>query len=422
MAGDAKTSSVSSSVVAFVDPSLRVAIVPPRYVTHAGVGTVPSSKRQASAHVVGALARSPFSAALAFIAVTVGCRVSGRSAVCRTAKGGTKKKGTRVVDGRSIPWNVWTVRAPFEAEVVENVVHAPTLTKRTGDPNWETCHITLSHNGAFPFVEGQSLGVIAPGPDKNGKSPAKIRLYSISSSAAGDDETSTTVSLCVKRLVEVKGKNCNREIGEDQPDASGTCFPDAKVYRGVSSNFVCDLRPGDRVQLTGPTGAEMLLPDDNEANYIFLATGTGIAPMRSYLRLLFHDEAGAINGSAERRFKGSAWLFLGVPYEASLLYDAEHRDYAEKFPSQFRYDYAISREQRDAVGQKMYIHNKMAEYGEELWDLMQSPKTHVFVCGLKGMMKGMDDLFAPFATKDDKDWSSFFKQMKKDGRMHVEVY
>ena len=44
------------------------------------------------------------------------------------------------------------------------------------------------------------------------------------------------------------------------------------------------MTPGDEVLITGPTGAEMLLPEDPEANIIMLATGTGIAPMRSYLR------------------------------------------------------------------------------------------------------------------------------------------
>ena len=38
--------------------------------------------------------------------------------------------------------------------------------------------------------------VIAPGPDKKGEQPAKIRLYSIASSAVGDNENSQTVSLC----------------------------------------------------------------------------------------------------------------------------------------------------------------------------------------------------------------------------------
>merc|ERR1712186_138774 len=134
--------------------------------------------------------------------------------------------------------------------------------------------------GNVPYIEGQSIGVIAPGPDKKGQSPAKIRLYSIASSAVGDDETSKTV------------------------------FPENKVYRGVCSNHICDMTPGDDVLITGPTGAEMLLPEEEDANIIMLATGTGIAPMRSYLRLLFNDKAGeAADGS--RKFKGLAWLYMG---------------------------------------------------------------------------------------------------------------
>jgi len=31
----------------------------------------------------------------------------------------------------------------------------------------------------------------------------------------------------------------------------------------------------------------MLLPDEEDANIVMLATGTGIAPMRAYLRRMF---------------------------------------------------------------------------------------------------------------------------------------
>merc|ERR1719210_1544566 len=63
----------------------------------------------------------------------------------------------------------------------------------------------------------------------------------------------------------------------------------------------------DDVLITGPTGAEMLLPEDPNANIIMLATGTGIAPMRSYMRFLFNDKvAEAADGT--RKFKGLAWL------------------------------------------------------------------------------------------------------------------
>merc|ERR1711879_979125 len=107
---------------------------------------------------------------------------------------------------------------------------------------------------------------------------------------------------------------------------------------------------------------------------------------------------------------GLAWLFMGVPYSKSLLYDDVHTDYKSKYPDQFRYDYAVSRE------------DKNAEYAEELWDLMQSPKTHIYMCGLKGMESGMEECFSPIAEKNGKVWKEFAKEMKKAKRYHVEVY
>jgi hypothetical protein len=49
------------------------------------------------------------------------------------------------------------------------------------------------HAGKIPYKEGQSIGIIADGVDKNGK-PHKLRLYSIASSALGDFGDSKTVS------------------------------------------------------------------------------------------------------------------------------------------------------------------------------------------------------------------------------------
>merc|ERR1719218_7974 len=253
-----------------------------------------------------------------------------------------EKTPTKMVKGREIPWNVFAKAKPLKAKVIKNDVQPHTITEDTGDANWETVHVTFDHGGKFPYLEGMSLGIVAPGPDKKGQTPAALRLYSIASSAVGDDQTSNTVSLCVKRVVELDGKFANREVGEDKADKAGTGFPKNRVYRGVASNYICDLNVGDEVEITGPVGTEMLLPDDPNAVIIMLATGTGIAPMRSYLRYLFIDKAGeAPDGS--RKFKGLAWLFLGVPYSKSLLYDDENQMYKKNFPDQFRYEYAISR-------------------------------------------------------------------------------
>jgi len=358
---------------------------------------------------------SSFAGALpAASAVAIGSVVA-----CRAAA--TKKKGVKVVHGKEIPWNIFMPKAPYKGKVIANDFHPQTITQDTGDANWETAHVTFDHGGKVPYLEGQSIGVIAPGPDKKGETPAKIRLYSIASSAVGDCQDSKTVSLCVKRVVELDGKFANREVGEDKPDKAGTGFPKNKVYRGVCSNHICDMTVGDDVMITGPTGAEMLLPDEPNSNIIMLATGTGIAPMRSYMRLLFHDKAGeAADGS--RKHKGLAWLFMGVPYSKSLLYDDEHRDYVAKYPGQFRYDYAVSREQTNAAGQKMYIQTKMAEYTEELWALMQKENTHIYMCGLKGMEAGMEECFSGIAEKNGIVWKEFAKAMKKAERYHVEVY
>merc|ERR1712141_35765 len=96
----------------------------------------------------------------------------------------------------------------YQGKVVKNQQHAHTITKPNSDApsdaNWETAHVTFDHGGNVPYIEGQSIGIIAPGPDKKGETPAKIRLYSIGSSAVGDFEDSKTVSLCVKRVVEVE--------------------------------------------------------------------------------------------------------------------------------------------------------------------------------------------------------------------------
>jgi ferredoxin--NADP+ reductase len=94
-----------------------------------------------------------------------------------------------------------------------------------------------------------------------------LRLYSIASSAPGDYGDANTVSLCVKRL-----------IYEDE---------DGKEVKGVCSNYLCDLKEGTDVKITGPVGKALLLPKDPNATVIMLATGTGIAPFRSFLWRFF---------------------------------------------------------------------------------------------------------------------------------------
>ena len=53
----------------------------------------------------------------------------------------------------------------------------------------------------------------------------------------------------------------------------------------------------------------------------------------------------------------------------------------------FRLDYALSREQQNKRGGKMYIQDKVEEYADEVFDLLDNG-AHIYFCGLKGMMPG----------------------------------
>jgi ferredoxin--NADP+ reductase len=259
----------------------------------------------------------------------------------------------------------------------------------------------MNHEGKMPYWEGQSYGVIAPGVSpKNGK-PNSARLYSIASSRYGDDMTGTTTSLCVRRAT-----YWCPELKADDPAKKGVC-----------SNYLCDSKPGEDVKLTGPTGKAMLMPEkDASTDIIMVATGTGIAPYRSFLRRLFVEKTPF--GEA---YKGLAWLFLGVANTDALLYDDEWQDILKNNPDNFRLDYALSREQTNADGGKMYIQDKVKEYADEVFNRMDKG-AHIYFCGLKGMMPGITEMLEGVSKSKGLEWADVQKKWKSNGQWHVEVY
>jgi ferredoxin--NADP+ reductase len=262
-------------------------------------------------------------------------------------------------------------------------------------------HITFDLSAGDPqlrYLEGQSIGIIPEGTDANGK-PHKLRLYSIASTRHGDNLEGNTVSLCVRQLqYEKEGETIN----------------------GVCSTYLCDIEPGAQVKITGPVGKEMLLPPDEDATVIMLATGTGIAPMRTYLRRMFEPAERAKN--PEYQFRGKAWLFMGAPKTPNLLYDDDFKRYEVEFPDNFRYTTAISREQENAKGGRMYIQDRVLENADEIFALIEDPKTHVYMCGLKGMEPGIDEAMTAAAAAKGLNWAELRPQLKKAERWHVETY
>jgi ferredoxin--NADP+ reductase len=298
-------------------------------------------------------------------------------------------------DQSSVPVNVYKNKAPFTGKVVS--------TKRIVGPlaTGETCHVVIDHEGNFPYWEGQSWGVIPPGVrEKDGK-PHSVRLYSIASTRYGDDMTGKTGSLCVRRATYW----CPEMKAEDP------------TKKGVCSNFLCDTRPGEEVQMTGPAGKVMLMPEENsDTDYIMVATGTGIAPYRGFVRRLFTEKT-----PAAEAYKGQAWLFLGVANSDALLYDDEWQEVKTNNPNQFRLDYALSREQENKKGGKMYIQDKVEEYADEIFQKLDAG-AHIYFCGLKGMMPGIQEMLQTVCTQKGVEYDEWLKGLKAKKQWHVEVY
>lgn len=301
-----------------------------------------------------------------------------------------EKSAKKEVD---VPVNIYRPNSPFIGKCLSN-------DELVGEGGIGTVrHLIFDiSEGDLRYVEGQSIGIIPEGTDDKGK-PHKLRLYSIASTRHGDYVNDKTVSLCVRQL-EYK----HPETGET-------------VY-GVCSTFLKDLKPGDPVKITGPVGKEMLLPEDPEANIIMMATGTGIAPFRAYLWRMFKDAERQAN--PDYQFRGMAWLIFGIPKTPNILYKQELEELQAKYPDNFRITYAISREQQNAEGGRMYIQHRVAEHADEIWQKVKEEKTHVYICGLKGMEDGIDAAMSAAAAKEGITWKDYQRSIK--GRWHVETY
>ena len=194
-----------------------------------------------------------------------------------------------------VPTNFAKPTAPVEATVLGR------MSLITDDAPGDIQHVLLKLPEGFHYVEGQSLSVIPPGLTDQGKSQ-KPRLYSIASTRYGDLLDGSTVSLCIRRA-----EYFDPISGQVDPTKAGVC-----------SNFLCDVTPGTKVQVAGPVGKTMLLPEDPNTDIIMVATGTGIAPFRSFLHRLFMETT-----VARHLYTGNAWLILGVPTTGGLLYHDE---------------------------------------------------------------------------------------------------
>jgi benzoyl-CoA 2,3-dioxygenase component A len=254
---------------------------------------------------------------------------------------------------------------------------------------YDTHHIVLDFGAMpFPVLEGQSIGVIPPGTDEKGR-PHHARQYSIASPRNGERPGHNNLSLTIKRVLE---------------DHQG------RPVRGVASNFMCDLKVGDKVEVIGPFGTSFLMPNHPKSHIVMICTGTGSAPMRAMTEWRRRLRA---SGKFEG---GKLMLFFGARTQQELPYFGPLQSLPKDFIDT---NFAFSR----TPGQpKKYVQDAMRERAADLAALLQDAHAHFYVCGLKSMEEGVVLALRDIATGAGLDWEAVGAALQREGRLHLETY
>ncbi len=254
---------------------------------------------------------------------------------------------------------------------------------------YDTHHIVLDFGTMpFPVLEGQSIAIVPPGTDANGR-PHHPRQYSIASPRNGERPGYNNVSLTIKRVL---------EDHQGQP------------VRGVASNYMCDLQVGDTVQVIGPFGTSFLMPNHPKSHIVMICTGTGSAPMRAmteWRRRL--RNSGKFEG-------GKLMLFFGARTREELPYFGPLQNLPKDF---IDINFAFSR----TPGQpKRYVQDAMRERAADLAALLADPNACFYVCGLKAMEEGVVLALRDVAQGAGLSWETVGAALKREGRLHLETY
>ncbi len=277
--------------------------------------------------------------------------------------------------------NLYTPAKPVTATVTGN------FRLTAADASADVRHIVLDFGQVtFPVLEGQSIGIIPPGADGDGKPPT-MRLYSVASPRNGERPGYNNLSLTVKRVTE---------------DHQG------RPATGLCSNYLCDLDKGARVQVCGPYGSSFLMPNHPGSSIMMICTGTGSAPMR------------AMTERRRRRLAlkegGELMLFFGARAAAELPYFGP----LLKLPKELiDINFAFSR----VAGQpKRYVQDKIRDRHDDVFRLLADDNCYIYVCGLKGMETGVMEAFRDICRQHGADWERMKPAMLEKARFHVETY
>jgi ferredoxin--NADP+ reductase len=238
----------------------------------------------------------------------------------------------------------------------------------------------------FHFDVGQSIGVLVEGPKEFGAS-VHHRLYTVADTPSADSESKPEVTIVVKR--------CNYI-----DDYSG------EEYEGVSSNYLCDRRPGDKLSITGPYGLAFKVPENKNANLLLIGLGTGIAPFRAFLKHIYKEVGD---------WKGKVRLLHGARSGLELLYMNDKRDDFALYYDEETFESIQALSPRPNWADPIAWDFAIEDRGDEILSMLEKEDTYVYVAGLVPIRDQLDKVFAAMIGPP-KSWSKKKAELQEAGR------
>jgi len=280
----------------------------------------------------------------------------------------------------------YDISHPYTATVVSSE-------RITDDSTDEVRHITLNiADATFHHFEGQSIGVLVPGPHVFGNE-YHMRLYSIASSRSGEENNMAQISLCVRRCFYID-------------EVSGERYP------GVASNYLCDAKEGDKIQISGPYGRQFLAPRDSSCNLLMLGIGTGIAPFRAFMKHIYEDR---------KSWDGKVRLFYGAKTGMDLLYMNDKKSDFSNYYTEDTFKAFEALSPRPHVDAPVEMEQTLKEHADEVWAMVQDDKTYVYVAGLSKLEEALDKIMAEKAGSEEA-WDQKKAELVNSGRWATLLY
>lgn len=257
----------------------------------------------------------------------------------------------------------------------------------------EVRHLNLRvADPAFQFVEGQSVGVVVPGPHPFGN-PYHVRRYSIANARPRPQDETVDLEILVRRCFYID-------------EISGERFP------GIASNFLCDAKPGDQITLTGPFRSPFQMPPDKDANLLMIGTGTGIAPFRAFAQLIYERRGG---------WDGQVRLYYGGRTGLDLAYaNDESTDIADYYdPTSFKAFKSLASHTLMRSSDALTL--GLQENIGEAWSLLQKPNTYIFLAGLGKIAQVFDKVMSDRAGSPEA-WQDIKQRLIQGKRWSELIY